>query len=309
MPRRSVDLLRKRKAGEVALLENWFRRRQHFHIENLTSLHVLMRWALHCTGLTKRGERNARALRVNAYSIVLPNLPRAFDGYRLLHLSDVHIDGVAGLTEALCEHLAGLHADACVFTGDFRYHTSGPCFNVVHHMEKVVRHIHVRDGVYGVLGNHDEYEEVALLEQVGLRMLMNAAVPLRRDGETVWLAGIDDPHYYQCDDVERACEEVPPGACAILLAHSPECYAAAAARGLALYLCGHTHAGQMRIPHLGAPLVHARCPRAFAAGLWRHGGMQGFTNAGAGCSCVPARFGCPPEIALLELHCAPDSPR
>ena len=298
------DLHHKRKAGEVALLENWFLRRQHFHIENITGLHALVRGLLRCTGLRKRGERNARALRVNAYTVTLPGLPRAFHHYRLLHLSDVHIDGVVGLPEVLCEQLSGIDADACVFTGDFRYKTSGPCTSMVRYMEKVVRHIHAPDGMYGVLGNHDAYEEVAALEHLGIRMLRNAALPLRRAGETVWLAGIDDPHYYECDDLESACASVPSGACSILLAHSPERYAEAAARGIALYLCGHTHAGQMCIPHLGAPMVNARCPRAYAAGRWQHGRMQGFTNAGAGCSCVQARFGCPPEIALLELHCA-----
>ncbi len=81
-----------------------------------------MRWALRWTGLATRGERNARAVRVNVCAVALPNLPRAFAGYRLLYLSAVHNDGVAGLAEARCEQLAGLRADACVFAGDFRYH-------------------------------------------------------------------------------------------------------------------------------------------------------------------------------------------
>jgi len=78
-------------------------------------------------------------------------------------------------------------------------------------------------------------------------------------------------------------------------------YNEAAAAGIHLYLCGHTHGGQIRLPWLGAPMQNAACPRRYAHGCWRHGEMQGYTSAGAGCSMLPVRYNCPPEITLIEL--------
>src|SRR5207248_11700996 len=88
----------------------------------------------------------------------------------------------------------------------------------------------------------------------------------------------------------------------ILLAHTPEVYADASARGVQLYLSGHTHAGQIRFPGIGSIRNNARCPRAYAYAHWRHGAMQGYTSAGVGCSSLPIRFNCPPEIVLIELR-------
>jgi len=94
---------------------------------------------------------------------------------------------------------------------------------------------------------------------------------------------------------------VPENAFKVALAHSPEMYEQAAAAGIHLYLCGHTHAGQIRLPWIGATLVNADCPRAFTHGAWQHGTMMGYTSAGVGCSLLPVRYNCPPEIALIEM--------
>jgi hypothetical protein len=143
------------------------------------------------------------------------------------------------------------------------------------------------------------------LEDAGLTMLVNDAHAVTKEGDRLWLVGVDDPHYYRVHDLEAAFREVSPGAFSIFLAHSPEAYREAAARGAALYLCGHTHGGQICTP-AGIPLfTHCRAPRRLAAGLWRHQFMQGYTSRGLGPSGVPLRFNCPGEITLITLRKSP----
>ena len=83
--------------------------------------------ALRITRLFERGKRNALAVRVREVCFSLPKLPEAFEGFRLLHLSDLHLDGAPGLTDRLVNLLAGFHVDLCVLTGDYRFDVSGSC--------------------------------------------------------------------------------------------------------------------------------------------------------------------------------------
>ena len=86
--------------------------------------------------------------------------------------------------------------------------------------------------------------------------------------------------------------------------HTPEMIPEAAQHGIDLYLCGHTHGGQICLPLIAPLLTQANCPRRYTRGAWRYGQVHGYTNTGAGASGVAVRFLCPPEIALIELHAA-----
>jgi hypothetical protein len=172
-------------------------------------------------------------------------------------------------------------------------------------MERILGCVRAPHGILGVLGNHDFAEKVSHLENMGAKILMNECVEIRRGETSLWVAGVDDPHYYGCDDLARAVSGIPAGAFTILLAHSPELYAEAAARGINLYLCGHTHAGQICLPGGTPILVNTNCPRRLARGAWRHRNLQGYTSAGVGSSFLPVRFNCPPEIVLVELRKQP----
>lgn len=261
----------------------------------------VLRAVLRMMGLYSRGVRNALRPVVRNVRVDFPDLPPAFEGFRLLHLSDFHIDGVDGLAEVLAARLGDIEADVCVLTGDYRFETQGPCAAVYPRMRTVVSAIRAKAGTFGILGNHDAAEIALELSRYGVRVLVNEAVELRRNGESIWLAGVDDPHYYGCDDLRAALRVVPPGAFKILLAHSPEMFAEAAGAGIHLYLCGHTHGGQICLPKWGPVLRNARCPKAYTSGLWRHNGMCGYTSHGVGSSMLPVRYNCPPEIALIEL--------
>jgi uncharacterized protein len=262
---------------------------------------TVLKFGLEITRLYVPGLRNALSPVVRKVRLHFADLPAAFDGFQILHLSDLHIDGTEGLTEALMPFLASLKPDLCVMTGDYRFDDQGPCEQIYPHMRSILSSISSKHGVFGILGNHDSSEIAFALEDMGMTMLINDAAEIRNKSASVWLIGVDDPFRYRCDDLEGALASVPPQAFKILLAHTPELYREACDNGIHLYLCGHTHAGQIRLPGIGSLRHNARCPRAYAHGHWTHHGMQAYTSAGVGCSTVPVRFNCPPEIVLLEL--------
>lgn len=299
------DLRLKRKSIELGHLEAWLTQgRGSFHFENVRALRSILRFGLRLTGLLSRGERNALTPLVRHIRFEFDHLPEGFCGFRILHLSDLHADALAGFAERLCERLRGLEADLCVLTGDYRFEVYGPCHNVYHNMEKIVRSITARYGIVGILGNHDFAEEALELERMGVRMLINESLEVKNGRSSLWLIGLDDPHYYGCDDLPGALRGVPEGAFKILLVHTPEMLEEAHQSGISLYLCGHTHGGQICLPLIGPLLVNASCPRKYTRGVWQYKSVKGYTSAGVGSSCVPVRFNCPPEIGLIELRCS-----
>jgi predicted MPP superfamily phosphohydrolase len=230
------------------------------------------------------------------------NLPEAFEGFTMLHVSDLHIYGLTGLAVILRTRLQSFDVDLCVLTGDYRCRTYWSCHQVYTQMEHLLAGIQSRCGTVGVLGNHECFDLVAAFESMGLRILINESLTLQRDDQRIWLAGVDDPHYFGCSDVSLALANVPPNAFKLLLVHTPEIYAEAVRADVDLYLCGHTHGGQICLPWIGPIETHASCPRRYTRGRWQHGPMQGYTNVGCSASGVPVRFFCPPELGLITLH-------
>jgi predicted MPP superfamily phosphohydrolase len=254
----------------------------------------LLRLALQGAGLYQRGLSNALNLQVRRHRLSFPGLPEALNGFRLLHLSDLHIDGMDGLAEVLCRHLSDLPVDLCVITGDYRFDVKGPCDLIYPRMRAVLNAIRSRLGTVGILGNHDSSDIAVELERLGARMLINESVEIERG---LWITGGDE-----VDETElrKTLKSVPRGAFHVALVHTPEFYAEAAAAGAALYLCGHTHAGQVCLPGGRAAILNVSC-REYGRGLWKHGEIVGYTSAGTGCCMLPIRYNCPPEIALFEL--------
>lgn len=270
------------------------------HIENAEWFHVLIYWGLRLTRLYGWGRRNARAVQVRVNDVPIDHLPAPLDGLRLLHLSDLHLDIDPGLTDVIVERVRDLEVDLCVLTGDYRASTSGPHGTAMEETARLVRALPAE--AFGVIGNHDFIEFVPPLEDAGLRILLNETVVIERQGARLHLSGVDDPHFYEADSLDKAAEALPAGEPAILLSHSPEIYRKAAAAGYALMLCGHTHAGQICLPGGVPVLTNARGPRRIKAGPWRHRGMRGYTSPGVGTSGVPVRFFCPPVITVHVLR-------
>lgn len=272
-----------------------------FHLENWYSVHSLIRNSLRMVGLHGRGRRNALAIQVRENEIVLPNLPRAFDGFTLLQLTDLHVDMNREFVHTLIEVVRPLDYDLCVLTGDYRARTFGPFHPTLDGLQRL--RVHLKKTTYAVLGNHDTIRMAPGMEEMGYRLLINEQVTLQRDGEAIYLAGIDDAHYYHMENFHRAAHDIPAGACSILLSHTPEAYQHAAHADFNLMLCGHTHGGQICLPG-GVPLLtDADCPRALARGAWKYHDLIGYTSVGAGSCIVDVRLNCLPEVTLHRLVC------
>ncbi len=250
-------------------------------------------------GMRARGRRTALDLEVRDHDLPIARLPGAFAGYGLLHLSDLHLDCLPELPGLLAEAVAPLRYDVCVLTGDFPYRKHGDLEPSIAGLRTVREAL--RGPVYAVLGNHDPSVLRERLEALDIRVLVNESVPLERAGQHVYLLGVDDPRWYRTDDLDLALHGVPADACRILLAHSPELYAEAAAKEIQLYLCGHTHGGQVALPG-GTPLiVNARCPRRLAVRDWAWGKLRGYTSVGIGSTTTPVRIHVRPEVVVHRL--------
>jgi len=219
----------------------------------------------------------------------------------MLQISDLHADISQGAMRRVTELVEGLHYDVCVLTGDFRGKTFGPFARAIEGVERV--RAHLRGPVYGVLGNHDTIRMVPALEAMGIRMLLNECVAIERGEARIYLAGIDDAHFFRVDSIEKAGDPIPQGSFAVLLSHTPEVYRHAAHAEFDVMLSGHTHGGQICLPGSIPITLDSDLPRRLGAGAWTYQEMAGYTSVGAGTSIVPVRLNCPPEITLHHLAC------
>ncbi len=273
-----------------------------FHIENWYSLRSVIRSTLKLTGLYWRGRRNAERIQVRHHLVKLPELPASFDSFTILHLSDMHVDFSHGAMQRLIELLPSVGYDICVLTGDFRGNTFGPFDATLEGLAQV--RTHLKNPVYGVLGNHDTVCMVPGMEEMGIRMLLNEAETIVRGSERIHLAGIDDAHYYRVDNIEKAASQFPHDEFSILLSHTPEIYRQAAHADFNLMLSGHTHGGQICLPGSIPITLDSVLPRHMGSGPWKHHDMVGYTSVGAGSVVVPVRLNCLPEMTLHHLQCA-----
>ncbi|HXC13346.1 MAG TPA: metallophosphoesterase [Stellaceae bacterium] len=258
--------------------------------------------SLKLTGLYWRARKNAERIEIRRHPIALPGLPSAFAGFTILQISDLHVDISPAAMRRLAELLPQLNYDLCVLTGDYRGKTYGPYEAAIAGMARLRDRIAAP--VYAVLGNHDSIRMVPALEAMGVRMLVNEAEPLLRDGQVLYLAGIDDAHYYRTDNIEKAASQIPYGEFSILLSHTPEIYRQAAHADFDLLLSGHTHGGQICLPGAIPVTLDSVLPRRMGSGSWRYGRMVGYTSVGVGSCILPVRINCPPEITLHELRAA-----
>ncbi|MGB3021154.1 MAG: metallophosphoesterase [Methyloceanibacter sp.] len=271
-----------------------------FHFENLPLSHIVIRAVLMMTGLYRRGIRNAAKVDIRHNRIESPHLPRAFDGFTIAQLSDLHVEMSEAAMKRVVELIGNARYDICVLTGDYRGGTCGPYDTTLAAMARI--RASLRGPIYAVLGNHDTVCMVPGLEAMGIRMLLNESDVLERSGQRLHLSGIDDAHFYAMDDIEKAAAAIPDDEFSILISHTPEVYRQAAHAGFNLLLSGHTHGGQICLPG-GIPItLDSVLPRSMGAGPWKYRDMIGYTSVGAGSSVVPVRFNCPPEVTLHCLH-------
>lgn len=255
------------------------------------------------------GEVSRHELSIETVTLPLPRLPDAFRGLRIVQVSDFHY---AEFTEPyflreMVDHVNRLQPDMVVLTGDFvSYAPLGTtfgrrcapkCAEILSRIDCPTR--------YASLGNHDYYvgwQYVAgPLRDAGIPVLVNAAIPLERQGQRLWLAGLGSA----CSHAARPAEALPKAVlkakeAVIVLAHEPDILPEVARYGVDLMLSGHTHGGQVRIPFL--PLIDLpEYGKRYVEGLFHHGATQLYVNRGIGTVGVPFRFRCPPEITVITL--------
>ncbi len=256
---------------------------------------------LRLIGLHGRGLRNALDVQRVEIEVAVPELPAAFEGFRLLHVSDTHLDILPELAAVARRLLSGVEVDLLVLTGDVHGHHANPMSRSVGLLAEVLRDVRVRGPRLAILGNHDATEMVEALGELGFDVLINRSRVLERVGERLRFTGLDDVHQFYTEAAPAAFDQ-HDGECRIALVHSAELADVADRAGYALYLCGHTHGGQICLPG-GRPIVTqlTRCRHA-AAGLWREGQMTGYTNSGLGVAEPTVRFNSRGEVAVITLR-------
>ncbi len=272
-----------------------------FHPHNAKRFHALLKLFFQSCGVFRKGQKNCLDYRLERVRVQLENLPPAFQGFRILQLSDLHADGMVDAGLNLRNRLKGISCDICVITGDFRFDTHSEYLSAMTISKNIVSEMQAQYGVVGVLGNHDFIEFVPELEAAGIQMLLNESIRIEKHGQSLFLAGIDDYHMYKCHDLDKALSGRKKHETSLLLSHTPEIYFQAEKAGIDYCLCGHTHGGQICLPWRIPIISNASCPRRYASGSWRYKKMRGYTSRGTGSSGLAVRYCCPPEITLHIL--------
>lgn len=242
-------------------------------------------------------------LSIERHEILLSRLPKKLDGLRIVHLSDFHYGPMVNPEhlERAVKTANNLRPDLIALTGDYISQDriyAAPC-------AEVVGKLRARHGVYAVLGNHDHWTDAKLIADLfrseGVRLLINEGARMDLRGETFWLAGVDDT-MVGLEDLSLALAGSSDHEFKLLLAHNPIILRRAARAGVDLVLSGHTHGGQVawrsEKTHTGRPR------RRMLRGLGRRSNTQIYVTRGLGTVVLPIRYGCPPEISVLELRCA-----
>ncbi len=242
-------------------------------------------------------------LTIEHQPIHLRRLPKVLDGLRIVHLSDFHHSPFTSREqiERAVETANRLQPDIVALTGDYISHErqfAAPCAELLGRLK-------ARHGIYAVLGNHDHWTDAALITDLfraeGITVLINQGMRFALKGEAFWLAGVDDT-MVGLEDLSLALAGSRDEEMKLVLAHNPIILRRAARAGVDLVLSGHTHGGQVSLrSERGAS---GRPRRRLLRGLGRQGETQIYVTRGLGTVVLPIRYGCPPEVSLLELRSA-----
>jgi predicted MPP superfamily phosphohydrolase len=242
-------------------------------------------------------------LTVEHHQIRLRRLPRELDGFRIVQLSDLHHSPFTSRKqiERAIETANSLQPDIVALTGDYvskEREYAAPC-------AELLGELRPRHGVFAVLGNHDHWTDAALITDLfraeGITVLINQGMRFEKNGAAFWLAGVDDT-MVGLEDLPLALAGASEQEFKLLLAHNPIILRRAARAGVDLVLSGHTHGGQVSLRSDRS--ASGRPRRRLLKGLARQGETQIYVTRGLGTVVLPVRFGCPPEVSLLELRTA-----
>ena len=255
------------------------------------------------------------ALQLNAYTISSEELPDAFDGYRIAHVSDLHNAEMGDDNEKLLAMLRAAEPDMIAITGDMIDSRNTDVDVALAFAEKAMQIA----PCYYVTGNHEarvsEYDELkAGLEACGVIVLENERMQIEMSGEFITILGVDDPSFntdYLFGDsasvVSNTLAEISTedDAFTVLLSHRPELFDTYADSGMNLVLSGHAHGGQFRLPFVGGLVAPNQgvFPK-YDSGIFTENATNMIVSRGIGNSLLPFRFNNRPEVILVELKSA-----
>jgi len=238
---------------------------------------------------------------IERQEIFLRRLPKALDGFRIVHLSDLHYGPFVDPRhlERAIEAANNLNPDLIALTGDYisqERSYAAPC-------AELVGRLRAPYGVFAVLGNHDHWTDATLIADLfaaeGINMLVNQGLRIDACGESFWLAGVDDT-MVGLEDLGLALAGSSDTEVKILLAHNPTILRRAVRADVDLVLSGHTHGGQVMLRSEKNRSGKPR--RRILRGLGRRANTQIYVTRGLGTVVLPIRYGCPPEVSVLELR-------
>jgi uncharacterized protein len=242
----------------------------------------------------------AKSLSLEKVTIQLDRLPKKLDGYKIIHLSDIHHSPFTGLQhiERTVKIANRLKPDMFVLTGDYVSHER----KYIRPVAEVLGQLRAEFGTYACLGNHDHWTDSELVvrtfENAGIRMLVNEGFRLDARDASFWLAGVDD-HMVGKTDLPAALRGSYPDEMKLLLAHNPIIFRHAVRYGVDLTFSGHTHGGQVKVRD---PQKRILRKRKLTNGLHQRKDSQIYITRGIGTVVLPIRYQCPPEISLIELR-------
>lgn len=245
----------------------------------------------------------ANSLSLEHLEIPLNRLPRKLDGFKIIHLSDIHHSPFTELAhiERAIKVANRLRPDMFVLTGDYVSHDRKYIGPVAEALGK----LRARYGTYACLGNHDHWTDAEMVTDrflaEGIQMLVNEGVRVKADGASFWLAGVDD-YMVGKTDVPAALRGSYPDELKLLLAHNPIIFRQSVRSKIDLTLSGHTHGGQVKLRDEEKKRLIRK--RRLSSGLHRRADSQIYITRGIGTVVLPVRYQCPPEISLLELKCS-----
>lgn len=260
--------------------------------------------------------------KVNRVSISNSKIPEAFNGYKIVHISDWHIGSFYGKPKRIedaVNRINALEPDLILFTGDMVNNVADEVPEFLPQLQQ----LKAKYGIYSVLGNHDygEYvrwknkEEAAdnlsrlkqLEEEAGFILLNNQSVYLHKDGEKIGLAGVENwglPPFPQYGNLDSALANITEAPYTILMSHDPSHWEAEVTKKsrVDLTLSGHTHGMQfgINLKNMKWSPVKLKYPRW--AGLYTADNQSLFVSVGIGYIGFPGRVGMRPEIALITLQ-------
>lgn len=253
--------------------------------------------------LVAAGNWEAQRVHITTPVVHIPGLPREFAGLRLAFLADIHRGPY--MSERRIVRLVHLtneqKPDLVALGGDYVHRNR----KYIPSVWKDLHGLHAPLGVYAVLGNHDHWEGAELslraMAHAGITNLDNRHVRLERHGQSIVIAGVDDP-WAGHPDLPAALDGVRPDEIAIVICHNPDYIEKAHDPRAKLWLAGHTHGGQVCLPG-GRPVVNiSRYGLRYLSGLAECNGMQIYTTRGVGTVTPPLRLNCPAELPIIELQ-------